>query len=131
MKRCLCTAGLLALVLAACSTNGRIQPASKPQAPASGSAQKGKPTVPARQDLLDFVIDGRTTCGELHDRLGNPSGWYESGRLITYRIAEDGQHRYSVWAGSRWSGAKYSLVVTCGPEGIVTHHALVDEKSGT
>jgi len=83
-----------------------------------------------RQDLLNFVIDGRTTCGELHDHLGSPSASYESGRLITYRIAEDGQRRYSVFVGRNWSGAKYSFVVTCGAEGIVTRHSLVNVKSG-
>ena len=129
MNTCLCTASLLALTLAACSTTGGIQPVSKP--PVGSSAQNGNSTVPARQDLLDFVIDGRTPCSELHDRLGSPSGSYENGRLITYRIAEDRQRRYSVFAGRDWSGAKYSLVVTCGSEGIVTHHSLVDEKSGT
>ena len=82
------------------------------------------------QDLLEFLIDGRTTCDELHDHLGSPSGWYEGGHLITYRIAEDAQG-HSLFRGSDWSGAQYSLVVTCGSEGVVTHHSLVAVKAGT
>jgi hypothetical protein len=131
MNRCLCAASLLALVLAACRTSSGIQPASKAQATVATSAQKGMPTGSPRRHLLNFVIDGRTECSELRDHLGSPSASYESGGLITYRIAEDGQRRYSVFAVRDWSGARYSFVVTCDPGGIVTLHSLVHVKDAT
>jgi hypothetical protein len=73
MNRYLCTASLLVLLLAACGTTSSIQPVSKPRATVAASASPGKPTVLSRRDLLDFVIDGYTTCNELHDHLGSPS----------------------------------------------------------
>jgi hypothetical protein len=114
MNRCLgITSLMLASVLAACGATGSNQ------------------LAPPRKDLLGFLVDGDTTCNDLDHHLGSPNGRYESGRLITYRIAEDGQGRHSVFRGSDWSGAQYSLVVTCGSEGVVTHHSLVAVKAGT
>jgi hypothetical protein len=89
--------------------------------------------APPRKDLLDFLIDGRTLCSDLKDRLGTPSQSFQDGRLITYRIAEDGKGRFAVVsspAQEYWIRANQSLVITCGSDGVVTRHSLVAVKQG-
>jgi hypothetical protein len=94
----------------------------------SGCASQ--PASPPRRDLLDFLNDPRAKCDELGDHLGSPSGTYEGGRLITYRIAEDGQQRYLVVKQANWSQATHTLAVTCGADGTVARHTLVAVKTG-
>jgi hypothetical protein len=88
-----------------------------------------QPVSPPRKDLLAF-LDDTPRCDELGDRLGSPSGTYEGGRLITYRIAEDTQERYSVVQQADWIKATHTLAVTCGSDGTVTRHSLVAVKIG-
>jgi hypothetical protein len=86
-----------------------------------------------RKDLLDFLVDGRTLCSDVTAHLGTPSQSYQDGRLITYRIAEDGKGRFAVVfspAQEYWIRANQSLVITCGSDGVVTRHALVAMKQG-
>jgi hypothetical protein len=92
------------------------------------SACASQPLAPPRKDLLDFLNDAGTRCDELGGRLGTPSGTYEGGRLMTYRIAEDGQQRYSVVKQATWSQATHTLAVSCGSDGSVTRHSLVAVK---
>jgi hypothetical protein len=94
------------------------------------SACASQPLSPPRKDLLDFLNDAGTRCDDLGDRLGAPSGTYEGGRLMTYRIAEDGQQRYSVLKQATWSQATHTLAVSCGSDGSVTRHSLVAVKQG-
>jgi hypothetical protein len=90
-------------------------------------------SAPPRKDLLDFLVDGRTLCSDLKDHLGKPSQSFQDGRLITYRIAEDGKGRFAAVAYPAeefWIRANQSLVVTCGSDGVVTRHSLVAVKLG-
>jgi hypothetical protein len=95
----------------------------------SGCASQ-RATTP-RKDLLDFLIDGSTKCSDLSDQLGIPGGTFEDGRLITYRIAEDGKRRLAVVTAVTLHAWTHSLVVTCGRDGVVTRHALVAVKLRT
>lgn len=87
-----------------------------------------RPTVQPRKDLLDFLVDGRTSCGDLSGHLGSPSRQYEGGHVLTYAVTEDGQGRYSVVPPHDWSRAHFSLVLSCGSDGILVRHALVAVK---
>lgn len=42
-----------------------------------------------QRDLLDFLEDGRTTREDALLALGDPSASYETGRILTYRLARD------------------------------------------
>lgn len=95
-------------------------------------------TTPPRgqHDLLDFVVDGKTPCALVEERLGSPAASLEEGRICMYRIGED-SNGYTVgqpYADTTsqgpgfWSGLRYSFVVVCDPSGTVERHSLVPVK---
>lgn len=87
------------------------------------------------EDVVAFLRNGRTTAGEVKQRLGEPSGTFESGRLLTYRVGYDGTNRrYSVvpregkasgWPD--WTKADYSLVLVF-QGGVLRQHELIKVK---
>jgi hypothetical protein len=99
----------------------------------------GCATPPRGQhDLLEFVVDGRTPCALVHERLGFPAASLEEGRILMYRIGED-RNGYTVVPADAdttphgpgfWSGLRYSFVVVCDPSGTVERHSLVPVKKG-
>ncbi len=46
--------------------------------------------LPADPHLLDFLKDGQTTKEVVVLKLGQPSAMLESGRILTYRLGEEG-----------------------------------------
>jgi hypothetical protein len=86
-------------------------------------------------ELVGFLRDGRTTRGEVRKRLGEPSGEFESGRLLTYRVGYDDSERCfravpregdsSGWPD--WKKADYSLVLLF-EGGVLRRHELIKVK---
>lgn len=106
-------AGLLALTLAGCAT---------------------APPLKGRADLLDFLVDGKTTREEVVLKLGQPSGKFECGNILTYRLGfEPENNGYFVveretnptgWP--TWTLARYSLVLVFDEAGVLRKHSLVE-----
>lgn len=75
--------------------------------------------------LLDFLQDGQTTREAVYLQLGEPSGVYENGRILAYRLAEDeGGYLLLLKSGPGWTGM-YSLVLSFSAEGTLLRHSLV------
>ena len=86
-----------------------------------------------RPDLLDFLADGRTGKGQVLERLGPPSGRFEDGDILTYRLAYEpankGYHvvgrEVTASGWPKWLQAKYSLVLVF-EGGVLRKHTLVE-----
>jgi hypothetical protein len=94
----------------------------------------GAPPPPkGRPDLLDFLVDGRTRKQQVVDHLGPPSGTFDHGRCLTYRVgfetANQGYHIVNREAGNSgwptWLKAKYSLVLVFDDSGRLRQHKLL------
>ena len=104
---------ILALALAGCATT--------------------PPPLKGRPDLLTFLSDGKTTRSEAIVTLGQPSGRFESEKILTYRLGfELRNNGYYVveretttngWP--TWTAAKFSLVLVFDDTGILQKHSLV------
>lgn len=81
-----------------------------------------------RADLLDFVVDGRTTREQAYLQLGEPSGIYEDGSILTYRLDQDEAGYFLIERGTGFMGIRYNLVMVFGPDGILERHSLVPIK---
>jgi hypothetical protein len=106
--------GLILLLLLGCATPGPVGP------------------VPDK-GLLDFLEDGKTTKEMAFEKLGQPSGTYENGRILTYRIGnEEGKGYYIEGAGSSgqmlFKKSKHSLVLIFNDNGILERHSLVSVR---
>ena len=95
----------------------------------------GAPPPPlGRSDLFDFLVDGQTRKRQVVDHLGQPSGTFESGRVLTYRVgyepANHGYHMVGRESGASgwptWVNAKYSLVVVFDDTGRLRKHTLLE-----
>jgi hypothetical protein len=85
------------------------------------------------KELLDFLEDGKTTKQMVFEKLGQPSGTYENGRILTYRIGnEEGKGYYIIGAGPSQAmlfiKSKYSLVLIFSDIGILERHSLVSVR---
>ena len=83
------------------------------------------------KELLDFLEDGKTTRQMTFERLGQPSGTFENGRILTYRIGdEEGKGYFILDAVPRpgWYKSKYSLVLVFDENGILMKHTLVSVR---
>ncbi|MCX6876985.1 MAG: hypothetical protein NTW21_24695 [Verrucomicrobia bacterium] len=86
-----------------------------------------------RADLLDFLADGQTRQRQVLARLGDPSGRFEGGNILTYRLGYDPASKgYQVveredgtsgWP--TWLRAKFSLVMVFDDE-VLRKHSLVE-----
>jgi len=81
---------------------------------------------------LDFVEDGATTREAVLLELGDPSGIFEDGRILTYvlRIDEADQvhvltRRLGTAAAVAWRPGLYSLVLVFRPDGVLARHSVV------
>ena len=87
-----------------------------------------------RADLLNFLADNQTTKEEVILNLGQPSGRFESEKILTYRLGyESGNkgcyvvERISSWSGEPfWANARYSLVLVFDGQNILRKHSLVE-----
>jgi hypothetical protein len=81
--------------------------------------------------LLAFLQDGATPRSEALLRLGEPSGFFEGERIVTWRIAGDAkrgrwvQSRAATLGGPATLVAKESLVLVFDEHGMLERHALV------
>ncbi|MBN2514110.1 MAG: hypothetical protein JXB18_14320 [Sedimentisphaerales bacterium] len=102
-----------------------------------GCATTGSLTVPQKgsSDLLNFLIDGKTTRADVVMTLGQPSGRFEKDKILTYRLGFESKNNcyYLVerevptnanW--STWRQAKYSLVLMFDEYGVLLKHSLVE-----
>ncbi|NJD24498.1 MAG: hypothetical protein FIB06_03730 [Betaproteobacteria bacterium] len=92
-------------------------------------AMTGCTTAPiGNKQLLGFLQDGVTTREEIYLRLAEPSATFEGGRILTYRLDEDGSgYVLSKRTGRGFTG-KYSLVLAIDEKGILRRHSLVRIK---
>lgn len=109
-------AALLGISAAACRTP-RIQPLE------SGTMEAAH---------FASLQDGSTTREDILLWLGDPSGIFEEGRILTYvlRIDEDDElHVLTRRMGSaeqiRWRPGLYSLVLVFGPSNVLERHSVV------
>jgi hypothetical protein len=87
------------------------------------------PIPGARPDLLSFLKEGQTKRVEAIVALGQPSGTFESDRILTYRVGHDPGQGYFI-IGPRevepWLFVHYSLVLVFDGQGILRTQRLVD-----
>ena len=91
------------------------------------------PPVKGRPDLLNFLTDGRTRKAEVLTTLGQPSGRFESQKILTYRLEYEPKDKgyYVVereptpsgWP--MWTRTQYSLVLVFDDAGVLQKHSLV------
>jgi hypothetical protein len=92
------------------------------------------PPLKGRSDLLVFLTDEKTTRQEVIVALGQPSGRFESERIVTYRLGyepkNNGYYVVEREAGPSgwptWLRAKYSLVLVFDDAGVLRKHSLVE-----
>lgn len=85
------------------------------------------PTL-GRVDLLDFIKDGKTTREDVYLSLGEPSGFYEGGRIVSFRLGRDDGGDYVVGKGTGFTGVVTNLVMVFNEQGVLTRHSLVQVK---
>ncbi len=94
------------------------------------------PRAPVRAAVaLDFIADGRTTPEQCIARLGPPSSEFpagEAGRVLTWRLGEDGQGLHPLPAPGAWFDfdRRVSLVLVFDANGRLTRQALVRAAGG-
>jgi hypothetical protein len=109
------SAVILILVFAGCATN----------------------QVRGRANLLRFLSDGATTKEEALLNLGQPSGTFEDGNILTFRIGfNSGSNEFYVvqqppgiginGAYCSWENTRYSLVLVFDGKNLLRHHSLVE-----
>lgn len=91
------------------------------------------PPVRSRSDLLDFLTEGKTKKEEVLTTLGQPSGRFESQKILTYRLGyEPKSNGYYVvereptpsgWP--MWTLTQCSLVLVFDDVGVLQKHSLV------
>jgi hypothetical protein len=82
-----------------------------------------------RADLLGFIQDGQTTREDTYLHLGEPSGLYEDGRIMSFRLGEDNGGYFPIGKASGFSGVRFSLIMVFSEAGILARHALVQVKA--
>jgi hypothetical protein len=80
------------------------------------------------KQLLSFLQDGVTTREEIYLQLAEPSATFEGGRILTYRLDEDGSGYVLSKRVGRGFTAKYSLVLAIDEKGVLRRHSLVRIK---
>jgi len=91
------------------------------------------PPLRGTPDLLNFLADGQTTKDQAFTTLGQPSGFFESERILTYRLGYDSRNRgyFLVERENRnggwptWTNASFSLVLVFDDAGLLRKHSLV------
>jgi hypothetical protein len=86
-----------------------------------------------RPDLLNFLEDGKSTREEVLTTLGQPSGRFESERILTYQLGYEPRNNgyYLVerhptaWGWPAWNGVQFSLVLVFDDGGVLRKRSLV------
>jgi len=78
----------------------------------------------ASEDRLAFLEDGRTTRDDVEAVLGAPSGRFESGRILTFRLDKNFEVVRSTGSTVAHSH-RYSLVLGFDDEGFLERHRLL------
>lgn len=81
-----------------------------------------------RTDLLDFIQDGQTTREETYLHLGEPTGLYEAGKIMSFRLDQDEGGYFLVERSTGFSGVKTNLIMVFDERGVLKKHALVQVK---
>jgi hypothetical protein len=94
------------------------------------------PPLKGSPDLLNFLSDGKTVRTEAITTLGQPSGRFESEKILTYRLGYEPENKgYFIvdreagefgWA--TWAHVKYSLVLVFDESGVLRTHSVVEIK---
>ena len=81
---------------------------------------------------LSFIRDGETTREQVLLRLGDPSGFFEDGRILTFAIAIDGEdvlriltRRMGTVDRVDWRPGIYSVVVVFDDAGVLERHSVI------
>lgn len=82
-----------------------------------------------RSDLLGFIRDGQTTREETYLHLGEPTAFYEGGRIMSFRLGEDGGGYFLLAKSPGFSGVRSSLILVFDESGVLKRHALVQVKA--
>jgi len=99
----------------------------------AGCANTPPPPLKGSPDLLSFLSDGKSSRTEVITTLGQPSGQFESEKILTYRLGFEPRNngyyvveRELVASGwPTWTDAKFSLVLIFDDAGILRRHSLV------
>jgi hypothetical protein len=84
------------------------------------------PPVSADKNLLKDVVTPGTLRETIFLKLGEPSGSFEAGRILTYRIGEDAERGYYIRDRyGFWTNTRYSLVLVFDEKGQLAKHNLV------
>jgi hypothetical protein len=78
-----------------------------------------------RADLLDFLVDGRTTRREVYLKLGPPSQVYEAERIVSFRLRKDEGGYVLLGTQPWWRDVNYALMIAFDAKDIVRQHTLV------
>lgn len=86
-----------------------------------------------RLELLGFLADGKTTKEIALLALGQPSGWFESEKILTYRLGyEPKDNRYylverktTISGWPTWTVSTFSLVLVFDDTCLLRRHSLV------
>lgn len=90
----------------------------------------GCASVPlGKPDLLGFIRDGKTTREQTYLGLGEPTGSYEAGRILSFRLGKDEGGYFVVGKASGFAGVKTSLIMVFDEQGVLRRHALVQVKA--
>jgi hypothetical protein len=87
-----------------------------------------------RADLLDFLVDDKTTTSEALLKLGQPSARFQADKILTFRLGMEEKNRgYFVLTREMnpkgwptWAKAKFSLVLVFDAQGLLRKHSLVE-----
>ncbi len=83
------------------------------------------PPVYADKELLSF-LGPETSKENVLLKLGEPSGSFEQGRVLTYRLGADEERGYFLLDRQvHWANTKYSLVLVFNEKGLLKQHTLV------
>ena len=94
-----------------------------------GALLTGCATIPqGRTDLLSFIEDGKTTREETYLKLGEPTGLYEEGKIMSYRLDKDEGGYFLVEKSIGFRGVKTNLIMVFDEQGMLKKHSLVQVK---
>ncbi len=90
-------------------------------------------TTSKSPDLVSSLTDGKTTKEQAILRLGQPSGRFEAGKILTYRLGyESTNHDYIVrerqpgaYGWPTWYVTQFSMVLVFDDNGVLQKHSLV------
>jgi hypothetical protein len=86
------------------------------------------PPLKGTRDLLNFLADGKTTRTEAIIALGQSSGQFDHGRILTYRLTkwhEIVPRETSESGWPTWKTARLSLVLVFDDAGVLNRLSLV------